>query len=244
MTIKSWAGHKAIAIYDVNDGQLVRPIAESLRHFANLAYHSETKRIGHLSSSQCSIFDLQGRGIFREQLDASKGVAWSPDGKTFITGGQNGIGVIDAVNGKVLTTIRGHAGTVNDVCFQSRRSPDCQHRQRWNGASLGLGHRRRTADFGVRRTKDIHQCWLEPGRLDNRCCSIGNCHRMECFTAGGRPDPGVTDHRCHRFGEDSCGETCGTDRGHRVQPQHHGASPHARRMVRGATEMEGSPARF
>lgn len=113
-------GHKAIGIYNADDGQLVRPITDSLLHFANLAYCPKTGRIAHLGSSQCKIFDIEGRLLAAIGVDADRGLAWSPDGKLLITGGGAGISVIDAMNCKVLTTIRGHAGRVNDACF----SPD------------------------------------------------------------------------------------------------------------------------
>nr|WP_286178015.1 protein kinase [Rhodopirellula sp. JC639] len=110
----------SLRIYEVNSGKVSRQIDGTFRHFASLAYCPSRQFIGHLASGHVAIFGRGGNAIYQTGVDADKGLAWSPDGMLLITGGETGIGVIECVNFKFLTTIKGHAGAVTDVCF----SPD------------------------------------------------------------------------------------------------------------------------
>jgi WD40 repeat protein/tRNA A-37 threonylcarbamoyl transferase component Bud32 len=113
-------GRETLAIYDVERGRMLQKIADSLGYYAKIAYCPKTRRVGAVVGGTCVLFDPQHKVVYRVHYPNAHGAAWSPDGLLFITGNQEGIVVIDALHNKFLTTIRGHAGQVKDVCF----SPD------------------------------------------------------------------------------------------------------------------------
>lgn len=113
-------GQKTLRVFDIQSGEMVRQISDSLKAYANLAYCPSRQLIGHVGWFQLNIFEPTGRLICQELIDGRMGLDWSPDGKLLIIGGEPGIGVFDCVHFKQLTTIKGHAGEVTDACF----SPD------------------------------------------------------------------------------------------------------------------------
>ncbi len=124
---------RALKLWDVNSGQLVRVLNRKSVFDFNLTFSPDMKTLYTSSYSDgVHIWDTsveqQKPRIFAAKIDASsdtevQSLSLSPDGKTLATGRMNGsIQLWNLESGQLVTTLKGHESSVNSLMF----SPDGQ----------------------------------------------------------------------------------------------------------------------
>jgi WD40 repeat protein len=113
--------NQPIRLWDLETGKVVRTIPIIGNVYHNVCFSADGKRLAACSDSRPRIYDVQtGEELLQIEGVAVLSLAFSPDGKRLVTGGDWGdhtVRVWDAKTGKELRKYEGHGGSVGCVAF-------------------------------------------------------------------------------------------------------------------------------
>jgi WD40 repeat protein len=113
--------NQPIRLWDLETGNVVRSVAIVGNIYHNVCFSADGKRLAACSDSRPRIYDVEtGEELLHIDGVAVLSLAFSPDGKRLVTGGDWGdlsVRVWDANTGKELRKYEGHSGSVGCVAF-------------------------------------------------------------------------------------------------------------------------------